>query len=56
MPVPFNTLKQVVKTEVTAEMKMQLQKMAMANKRSMRKQLEHIIEKAVKEYYGKENN
>ena len=56
MPVPFNTLKQVVKTEVTAETKMQLQKIAVANKRSMRKQLEYIIEKSIKEYYGKEND
>jgi predicted transcriptional regulator len=46
----------VVKTEISPEAKLQLQKLAMENKRSMRKQLEYIIEKAIKEEYGKENN
>ena len=43
----------VVKTEISPETKLQLQKLAMENKRSMRKQLEYIIEKAIKEEYGK---
>ena len=44
MPVP---LKLVVKTEVEPEIKLKLQKRAQANKRSMRKELELIIENAV---------
>jgi hypothetical protein len=45
MPVPF---KQVVKTEVEPEVKLKLQKQAQENKRSMRKELELIIENAVR--------
>jgi len=48
--------KVVVKTEVLPEVKLQLQKLAVTNKRSMRKQLEFIIEKAIKEEDGKEDN
>ena len=44
MPVPF---KKVVKTEVEPEIKLKLQKQALRNKRSMRKELELIIENAV---------
>ena len=44
MPVPF---KQVVKTEVDPEVKLKLQKRAQENRRSMRKELELIIEQAV---------
>jgi len=47
MPIPFNASKQVVKTEVEPEIKLKLQKLAQENKRSMRKQLELIIENAV---------
>jgi len=55
MPVPFGD-KAVVKTEIPMERKLQLQKLAQKNKRSMRKQLEYIIEKAIEEEYGKEND
>lgn len=44
MPVPF---KQIVKTEVEPEVKLKLQKRAQKNKRSMRKELELIIENAI---------
>ena len=44
MPVP---IKLIVKTEVEPEIKLKLQKRAQANKRSMRKELELIIENAV---------
>jgi len=53
MPFPF---KHTVKTEVSSEVKFKLQKLAKDNKRSMRKQLEHIIEQAVEKKDGKENN
>tara|TARA_B100001939_G_scaffold75535_1_gene63599 strand:+ start:538 stop:702 length:165 start_codon:yes stop_codon:yes gene_type:complete len=46
----------VVKTEISPEVKLKLQKLAIENKRSMRKQLEYIIEKAIEDEYGKENN
>jgi len=39
--------KQIVKTEVDPEVKLKLQKRAQENKRSMRKELELIIEQAV---------
>lgn len=52
MPTPYTSQRQVVKTEISVETKLKLQKMAVANKRSMRKQLEYIIEKAVKETNG----
>tara|TARA_R110002020_G_scaffold237450_7_gene449839 strand:- start:332 stop:499 length:168 start_codon:yes stop_codon:yes gene_type:complete len=55
MPTPFGP-RAVVKTEIPQETKLQLQKMAQKNKRSMRKQLEYIIEKAIEEEYGKKNN
>ena len=55
MPIPFGQ-RAVVKTEVPQETKLKLQKLAVKNKRSMRKQLEYIIEKAIEEEYGKENN
>jgi predicted transcriptional regulator len=55
MPIPFGA-KHTVKTDVTSEVKFKLQKLAKDNKRSMRKQLEHIIEQAVEENDGKENN
>tara|TARA_R110000803_G_scaffold210107_2_gene281072 strand:+ start:870 stop:1022 length:153 start_codon:yes stop_codon:yes gene_type:complete len=44
MPIP---VKLIVKTEVEPEIKLKLQKRAQANKRSMRKELELIIENAV---------
>lgn len=44
MPRP---LKLVVKTEVEPEIKLKLQKRAQNNKRSMRKELELIIENAM---------
>ncbi len=44
MPTP---VKLIVKTEVEPEIKLKLQKRAQANKRSMRKELELIIENAV---------
>lgn len=53
MPTPYTNTRMVVKTEVTVETKLKLQQMAVKNKRSMRKQLEHIIEEAVN---GKEDN
>jgi len=55
MPIPFGE-RAVVKTEVTQETKLKLQKLAQRNKRSMRKQLEHIIEQALEKEYGKEND
>ena len=55
MPIPFG-IKHTVKTEVSAEIKFKLQKLAKDNKRSMRKQLEHIIEQALEGNDGKENN
>ena len=53
MPTPYTNTRMVVKTEVTVETKLKLQQMAVKNKRSTRKQLEHIIEEAVN---GKEDN
>ena len=53
IPTPYTNTRMVVKTEVTVETKLKLQQMAVKNKRSMRKQLEHIIEEAVN---GKEDN
>ena len=55
MPIPFGQ-RAVVKTEIQQETKLKLQKLAVKYKRSMRKQLEYIIEKAIEEEYGKENN
>ena len=55
MAIPFGP-RAVVKTEVSAETKLKLQKLAQHNRRSMRKQLEYIIERAIEEEYGKENN
>ena len=55
MPIPFGQ-RAVVKTEIPQETKLKLQKLAVKYKRSMRKQLEYIIEKAIEEEYGKENN
>ena len=52
----LDSLRAVVKTEIPQETKLKLQKLAVKYKRSMRKQLEYIIEKAIEEEYGKENN
>ena len=55
MALPFGP-RAVVKTEVSQETKLKLQKLAQQKKRSMRKKLEYIIEKAIEEKYGKENH